>query len=250
MASGTHWEWRGFGTVSTRFVQAFESCPLQFPNGPPHDITTDEYIWAPGTRINVKLRSGGVQQGLKLKRPVRADGPLELWLEDPRELYPFDQMNAAVMDLLARAIGVTLEPFRSGPFTRERVLDALKTSTPPCIVATIRKKRQARAFSPSVQMELAEIISVAFDAARATSTGGAESRDGIEASLPRPFFSVAVENSRDVGGRPPEEIAAARREVESALAALRVGDEALTPMNYLKAIEQWHNQARANARTS
>src|SRR5205823_2685938 len=115
--------------------------------------------------------------GLKLKRPVRADGPLELWLEDPRELYPFDQMNAAVMDLLARAIGVTLEPFRSGPFTRERVLDALKTSTPPCIVATIRKKRQA-------------------------------------------------------------------------LAALRVGDEALTPMNYLKAIEQWHNQARADARTS
>ena len=208
MPSGTHWEWRGFGTVSGPFVEAFESCPLRFPNGPSHDITTDEYLWVPGSSINVKLRTGGVEQGLKLKRLVDADGPLELWLEDPRELYPFERMNGTVLTSLAHAIGVTLAAPAAEPLTRERVLDALTIATPPCPVVTVRKKRQTRRHSEAVQVELAEILSVMFDA--------------VEAPVARPLFSVAIENSRDIGGRSTAETLDAKREVESALLPRRL----------------------------
>ena len=83
MADGTHWEWRGFGHAEEGFRREFERLPLKYST--PWEETTDEYVWFPGGSINVKLRSGGSQEGLKLKRFLETSGDLELWLEDPAE---------------------------------------------------------------------------------------------------------------------------------------------------------------------
>src|SRR6266850_7331377 len=79
MPEGTHWEWRGFGRISEGFRETFDCYPLKFKNAPAWDNTKDEYVWSRTSPVNVKLRSGGAQQGLKLKRFVDQNERAQVW---------------------------------------------------------------------------------------------------------------------------------------------------------------------------
>src|SRR5215813_4873427 len=97
MAYGLHWEWRGFGTLTTDVRAQIEKLEAEF-DAP--ERVTDEYLRIPGSRINVKLRSKG-NGSLKFKRVRVTDGAtgLELWEEKPEEEYAFPISSKAQSEL-------------------------------------------------------------------------------------------------------------------------------------------------------
>jgi hypothetical protein len=99
---------------------------LKFAKGPAWDETKDEYIWIPDSTINVKLRTGGSEQGLKLKRFVRREKDLELWFENPLELYPFDRLDAATLMKLANILDLRFGRIPALPFTAAQILEVFR----------------------------------------------------------------------------------------------------------------------------
>jgi hypothetical protein len=222
MPNGKHWEWRGFGRVSDSFRTGFEQLPLKFQ--PPWDDTKDEYVWIPGVQINVKLRSGGQQQGLKLKRFVSKDRDLELWFEDPKELFPFSTLDASALQGVGAILGISL-PAPTAPPTRETVLDALLRASPTPVIVTISKRRQTRVRDQELQVELAEIIEVTVN--------------GAPVPVQMPLFSVAIENGVDLTGADRRRLEAARDDVDTLVNALQLRGGTLRTMNYLQIIGEW-----------
>jgi hypothetical protein len=104
MAFGRHWEWRGFGTIGRELRAAVESLPTKFPAA---QELVDEYLWVPGSAINVKLRTGD----LKFKRLVARSGRLERWLEDPEENYALP-IAPPVVQKLAEELRIRLRRCR------------------------------------------------------------------------------------------------------------------------------------------
>ncbi len=94
MAFGLHWEWRGFAPSAFEGMSSVESLPRKFPDA---QRVLDEYLWAPGLRVNVKLRASE----LKFKRLVEKRGDFERWQEDTRENYPFPLGSEPVAKLCA-----------------------------------------------------------------------------------------------------------------------------------------------------
>lgn len=225
MPNGIHWEWRGFGRVSDDFRRAFECYPLRFEDGPLWDNTKDEYIWIPNSRINVKLRLGGGQQGLKLKRLVDFNGDVELWLEDPQELFSLDKLDQTLLNEVAGKLGLPAMNVPPGRLTPSQVLEIFRTAKTSAIVAAVHKKRQSRQAGPWIQVELVEILRVIAG--------------GREIPLDFPVFSVAVENSTDLSNASPASLAAGRDAVLAIIHSLNLTSEALRPMNYLDAIAVW-----------
>ena len=226
MPEGAHWEWRGFGRVSSGLREAVAGLPLSFPRGPAWDEIQDEYIWIQGCAINVKLRSGGSQQGLKLKRFVGREGTLELWREDPTEQFPFALFDRESLARLATLLEVSLPEALLSPFlTPRNVLDLLRLATPPAEIVGVRKRRQTRSYGEHVLVEFAEIQSV--------------TRDGRGVPVDPSLVSVAVKSSLDLSGAPRSGMVAARDELLAALAKLGVQREGLAPRNYLEAIAIW-----------
>src|SRR5690242_11666093 len=96
----THWEWRGFGTVSPPFLERFENLPAPF--GRLRQRVVDEYLCIPGVEVNLKFRQGTTwQDGLKFKRFQRRSGELEKWTESMEEIFPFPLSDRAWALLLA-----------------------------------------------------------------------------------------------------------------------------------------------------
>jgi len=226
MPEGTHWEWRGFGRVSSRFREALTGLPPAFPRGPAWEEIQDEYIWIQGCAINVKLRSGGSPQGLKLKRFAGREGTLELWREDPGEQFPFALFDREQLARLATLLDVSLPEVLLSPLlTPRNVLDLLRLATPPAEIVGVKKRRQTRSFGEHVRVEIAEIQSV--------------TRDDRGVPVDPLLISVAVKSGLDLSGAPRSGMVAARDEVLTALAKLGVLREGLAPRNYLEAIAIW-----------
>jgi hypothetical protein len=226
MPEGAHWEWRGFGRVSSRLREAFAELPLAFPRGPLWDEIQDEHISIPGCAINAKLRSGGSQQGLKLKRFLGRAGTLELWREEPGEQFPFALFDHDRLARLAVLLEVTLpETLISPMLTPRNVLDLLRLATPPAEIVGVRKRRQTRGFGEHILVEIAEILAV--------------TRDDRGLPVDPSLMSVAVKSRLELGCASRSGIAAARDELRTVLEKLGVQREGLVPRNDLQAITIW-----------
>ena len=84
MAFGLHWEWRGFGALTTAFAKKYFQLPVLYAA---EDIE-DRYMWIPRLAVNAKFRSGRIN-GFKFKRLENKNGDFEQWREDPREMFDF-----------------------------------------------------------------------------------------------------------------------------------------------------------------
>ncbi len=159
MAFGQHWEWRGFGHADEKLLRVLEALPMKFPDA---QVITDEYLWSPRCRTNVKLRLGD----LKLKRLVRVERELELWLEDPDENYAFPIEQEPLLALF-EALGVESAPVPGHPLEREELLALLERHAPEVRVVSVDKSRRQHEFAAppvgavesgsAVTVELAEI---------------------------------------------------------------------------------------------
>src|SRR5262245_7026559 len=96
----THWEWRGFGSLSPKFMSRFDRMHAPFGRSTQHVV--DEYLWIPGVEVNLKFRQGTIwQDGLKFKRFHERRGAMEKWTESMDEIFPFPLSDRAWTLLLA-----------------------------------------------------------------------------------------------------------------------------------------------------
>jgi len=220
MATGRHWEWRGFGKVSEDFRTRFNSYPLKYPDSAEWGEVKDEYLWVPGCDINVKLRRG-IEDGLKFKRLERTEEGIELWFENPDELYPYAELNANVLKKLGDALNVRLPTIPDGPFDRENTLDLLQNANPRPKVVEIHKRRQTRVWKNSESKVLVEIAE-------------------ISQPKTKTILSVGLENDTDLqSDASAEQVATAKDSIVAAKKFLRINQESLKSMSYLKALEIW-----------
>ncbi len=198
MAFGVHWEWRGFGEIPAPVRVRIEALPLMFDR--PQDVT-DEYLWVPGSRINVKLRFSD----LKFKRLVESSGCLERWLEDPDENYPFP-LDRKILEKLAADLGIKLPPVPARAVGREAFLELMGGSEPPVKRVAVQKSRLQREWAQEDSIEPV-IVDIA------------------EILAPERLVSVGLEH--------PE-----ADRVRAALDALGLA-RTLRPLSYLAALSAW-----------
>ncbi len=98
MPYGTHWEWRGFGTLDPEVEERIMRLPRAYPT--PRSVT-DQYIWTPGLTTNVKLRSWSGGASLKFKRLLQNDAEigLQLWMEREDEDHQFPVTRGTIAEL-------------------------------------------------------------------------------------------------------------------------------------------------------
>jgi len=168
MAFGTHWEWRAFGTPPLRALVAALGSERRLDPDDAGDGRTDDYLWVPGMRGNVKLREGS----LKFKRFVEARGGFELWTELEEDVFDFPLTDAAARLVQAELPGTPPGSVAEWGTDVDRFKDALSHFRPAVRIVSVRKERitfgQA-APDDSFTVELAEILA------------------------PEPTFSIAVE---------------------------------------------------------
>ena len=98
MAFGMHWEWRGFGVLSSTLEEKIRALAPLFPDS---QVVTDRYLWSPGCSLNFKLRFGD----FKIKRCLeQEEGGVAKWQEDPGENYSFP-LAAGVLGGVVSALG-------------------------------------------------------------------------------------------------------------------------------------------------
>ncbi len=174
MAFGEHWEWRGFGPVGDDVLRTLRALPLKFPDA---QVITDEYLWSPGCRTNVKLRLGD----LKLKRFVRVERGLELWREDPGENYAFP-IGEKPLAALFEALGVRPVPAPGHPLEREALLVLLR-----------RHARDVRVVSVDKSRRQYEFVAPAAESGR---VGSGVTVELAEISAPERILSIGLEHER------------------------------------------------------
>ncbi len=216
MAFGRHWEWRGFGHVGGDLREALESLPAKFPTA---QLITDEYLWAPRCRTNVKLRLGD----LKLKRLLREDRGLELWLEDSGENYPFP-LGAEPLLALYEALGLQSAQVPGLPLEREELLALLDRQSSEVRVVAVRKSRRQFLFSVSGSPGDDTVADQAADAEAQVTV------ELAEIHAPEKILSVALEHETF------EAVARARD-------ALGL-ESGLRPLNYFQALGIWAEGGR------
>ncbi len=227
MPAGLHWEWRGFGLLPDDVRQQIDSLEPQYDAPQP---VIDEYLWVPGSEINLKLRSdkGGSLKFKRLREKDKATG-LELWQERKEEDYQFPVPPKAVA-AMGEALGVRL-PTPAGPLGREELLEALRGAGAHVKKVDVDKVRRAR-FLPTPDGRV--IVDVA------------------EISTPERITSIGVEHEVDLGESPSaEDLEKARRAVLFAVRTLRL-QGALQLMNYGDAVKRWATDGKilATAATS
>jgi len=203
MAFGKHWEWRGFGKLSRELRARIEALPLKFEES--QDLT-DEYLWVPGSPINVKLRLSD----LKFKRLVESSRGLQLWLEDPAENYTLP-LAAPVVKKLAAELGIVLPAVEQAPLARDELLRLLDQAKPRVRLVAVKKSRWQREWSEGL--------------GRSTGTGDAVTVEVAEILAPERTFSIGIEHPR------AERVAAVRDALGLA--------QAIRPLSYLGALEIW-----------
>ena len=223
MAEGTHWEWRGFGTLTTDAEAAFRERPLAYSGE--WDEPEDQYLWIPSSPINVKVRIGGSQEGLKLKRFVRREQDIELWSEKRAELYPFKTLDAATLTAIGTTLGLTFGAVPPPPLSAQQTLDLFRHATPTPSVVTVSKKRQTRRYSEHVTIELAYLKKVDVN--------------GRAATVAPALTSIAIENDVDLTSASDDDVTRAFGEIDAAVRASKLRESGYTEKNYLRAIAEW-----------
>ena len=223
MAYGVHWEWRGFGAIDG----AMEARILALPaSALPERVVTDTYLWRPGLRDNVKIRSWAGGGSLKVKRqldPGPGDG-VSLWEESPDEDYGFPLSEAALDHVLA-ALGMAPPGPRVPASVHAADLLAwlaLGERAPRCV--EVRKRRRSFVYDAGPVPVLVELADI--DRPERTRSVGIEDTAGL-----------AVDG-------PPERMAGARRAVSEAAAALGAG---LCVLTYPEAVDRWANGGSVGA---
>ncbi len=218
MATGIHWEWRGFGELAGTAREKIAALPTLFPA--PMEFR-DRYLWIPGCAINIKLRSGG-ESGLKFKRLLDSRGQLELWEERIDELYPFP-LEPDTFRRLTRELGTRPPGLPGRPIADEKeLLRRLDGSQPGVHVIEVHKRRMAHWLEvPMPGRSCTVIVEIA------------------EISAPQRTWSVALEEASGLdSSSSPERLDLARQSVAAALANLGLPG-GLRAMNYLAALELW-----------
>jgi hypothetical protein len=207
MAFGKHWEWRGFGVLSRALRSRVESLPLKFDR--PQDVN-DEYLWVPGTTINVKVRF----TDLKFKRLLGSEQGVERWLEDEAENLPFP-LQQPVVAKLATELGVSLPRLLKASYGQKELLELLLRAQPAVQRVVVEKKRWQREWmTPEAQ----------------ASGGGPVTVELAEIFSPQAITSVALEHPE------PGPVVAACDE-------LGLGNE-IKMLNYLQALSVWARGGR------
>jgi hypothetical protein len=213
MALGVHWEWRGFGQGSERLLETIGGLEDLFP---PQNVV-DRYLWIPRLTVNVKLRSG-VQDGLKFKRLLARADELELWQEDPDELYDFP-LDSAAWERLAselRKVGLTLAGGPEQPTDLSATLDHLRILDERIAVVEVHKERRAWLWP---------------------GPPGAVKVEGARITSPEEVLSIGLESWGE--DEKPEEAIGGQAALAAAILELRLGAGALRPLSYLDATEIW-----------
>ena len=139
MAFGTHWEWRAFGSVPVSTVlHVVDRCAKHFGADDSGNQHTDEYLWAPGCDVNVKLRG----EELKFKRLLdKTDDGCELWTEKEDEMFPFPLADAA-LDFIRSHMKVALpERVDESRVSLREFKRALPSFDPPIRIIPVKKYR-------------------------------------------------------------------------------------------------------------
>jgi hypothetical protein len=210
MALTTHWEWRGFGSVSEEFRERFQELESMWDEDTLQRFT-DEYLWIPDVDVNLKFRLGTpTQDGLKFKRFHERRGELEKWTESRAEIFPFP-LDARPWRLLQEEMRARFETPATSD--REQAVRVLKSVDPRIRTITVVKERQSRTWGDecNVKVELAQILS------------------------PQPMTSVGLE-VWDPAGRLADRDAIEL--LEGAIEDLGVRDEKIEVMNYLDFIRR------------
>jgi hypothetical protein len=210
MALTTHWEWRGFGSVSEDFRERFQELESLWDEEVSQRFT-DEYLWIPGVDVNLKFRLGTpTQDGLKFKRFHERRGEIEKWTESRAEIFPFP-LDARPWRLLQDEMRTRFDP--PAKADRDETVRVLKSVDPRIRTITLVKERQSRTwgYEGHVKVEVAEILS------------------------PVEMTSVGLEVWDPVGRLDDR---AAMELLEEAIGDLGVRDEEIEVMNYLDFIRR------------
>jgi hypothetical protein len=212
MTNELHWEWRGFGGVSGRFIEQYCDLPLITDS----EIIKDLYLVIPELYVNTKFRTGA-EGGLKFKRLKKREGDFEKWLEDTDELFDFPLDSSAwetFRDTLQQ-VGRDLPEYPQKNPDRETTLKYLVNAG--CKPLEVEKNRESRLLEVSegqVKVEWACL------------------------SKPQSLISIGIENWSD-SGRNSKNDAAQKNELTEAIKKLNLDKEPLKAMNYLDAVKIW-----------
>jgi hypothetical protein len=214
MTNGLHWEWRGFGSLTSTFACRFCNLSVAFPP----ETVTDLYLWKEKLNINIKLRKGA-EEGLKFKRFKGKKGNVEQWLEDPEEIFQFPLNNNA-WDTLKKALQnekAFLSTKPSKPFTRSKILSYLqKTGYEILEVQKNRESRLLNVGNGTVKVEWCCI------------------------SKPQSIMSVGLENWFEPGEEEQDEKEKITN-LKIAIEKLDLHKQPLKVMNYLDILDYWAN---------
>ncbi len=224
MAQGVHWEWRGFGQVSQAFRSRFRSLE---PYLSTHTLV-DDYLWAPGLAVNVKLRREWGGGALKFKRRIGREGELEQWSERPEDVHPFP-LDSSAWRALTSALGFASANIRRPadyPVDQAEALGLLSRSVPGLRVIRVVKTRSVRIWRDPPAEILVELVDIAEP--RTVQSVGLECQ-------------LAAGHGQAGGDWEPQAL-------RGAMTALGIDAERLTAMSYLDAIELWVRSDRSTDR--
>lgn len=213
MPYGTHWEWRGFGTLDQSVRERITRLPRAYPT--PHSVT-DQYVWMPGLKTNIKLRSWPGGASLKFKRLLSDDARhgVQLWMEREEEDYQFPIAPAAIANLqdeLKVELGMT-----AGRWTDETLLTRLRAAGAQLV--RISKLRWLFRWQRDARLAFVDLA---------------------ELSCPVRTFTVGVEDALGItDAHDARQTGEARDLVLEARESLGLPD-GLTRLSYLEAVASW-----------
>lgn len=216
MALGIHWEWRGFGAVSSDFVYRFCNLAPAYPDiGDEAEVLQDEYLWAPGLDVNVKFRPDVPTEPFKFKSLVDTEGVLEKWAERPEDIFDFPLAERGWEILRERfgAADVPVGPYPAAGADLETTLARLLEAGVQQV--SVGKSRFCALWRGRVRVEWACIRS------------------------PQAVLSIGLETWLEEENRPAPPDARARADLRAAIEDLGLDHEPLRAMNYLDAVSVW-----------
>jgi len=224
MAIGIHWEWRGFGAVSSEFAHRFGELESLFP---PQDVE-DVYLWVSGLEVNVKVRDIP-EEPFKFKRLQDKDGDLEQWAENPEDIFKFP-LDEAGWDAVAKVFAefdVALGPFPPEKVNCSLILDRVRNAGADQV--DVRKRRESKLW-PVSDGEV--------------KASGQVKVEWACISSPQASISIGLEtwDEAPVGQGLSDEQAI--EDISAAIEALGLDKEPLKPMNYLDAVAVWASGGR------
>jgi hypothetical protein len=213
MAIGLHWEWRGFGAVTSDFIDCFCALERKFP---PQDLK-DVYLWIPKLEVNAKFRKKG-EGHLKFKRIKNKEDNLEQWHENPDEIFefPLQEVGWDTLTKMLNGVDMTLAPYPMTPPNLEVTTTYLEEAR--CKTVLARKRREGRLLQGPHGKVIVEWGCI---------------------FLPQAILSIGLETweeDLEGDGLPDEQ---AKEDILSAIESLKLKEEPLKVMNYMDAVAVW-----------